>query len=193
MSFNISTTSALVIASGRCSGRKARKPCSQLLKAGAADCAGKHWVSTSRFQRRKNVRELLAEHRDLLSVRTRVITLPCDMWDRCVKSWVCGRCSDLLCDLLTNPASPQICRLWAWATGSLVEPLARVLSGPWGEAGHSLVYGQDRLDADFCLCTEPPVCECSGWYLSDAIRSEPEEFGLTQSCKKEELAGGTPD
>ena len=71
----------------------------------------------------------------------------------------------------------------------LVEPLARVLAN-LGVKNALVVYGQDRLD-EISMSAKTSVCEIrDGSFCSYEI--EPEQFGF-EKCKKEELAGGTPE
>lgn len=88
---------------------------------------------------------------------------------------------------LTNPAgaSMQVMGVYEEA---LVEPLARVLS-KLGVKSAMIVYGQDVLD-EISMSAPTTVCEVKdGEYRSYVI--EPEQFGYAK-CGKEELAGGTP-
>lgn len=88
---------------------------------------------------------------------------------------------------LTNPAgaSMQVMGVYEEA---LVEPLARVLS-KLGVKSAMVVYGQDVLD-EISMSAPTTVCEVKdGEYRSYVI--EPEQFGYAK-CGKEELAGGTP-
>ncbi len=88
---------------------------------------------------------------------------------------------------LTNPAgaSMQVMGVYEEA---LVEPLARVLS-KLGVKSAMVVYGQDVLD-EISLSAPTTVCEVKdGSYRSYVI--EPEQFGFAK-CEKEELIGGAP-
>lgn len=88
---------------------------------------------------------------------------------------------------LTNPAgaSMQVMGVYEEA---LVEPLARVLS-KLGVKSAMVVYGQDVLD-EISMSAPTTVCEVkNGTYQSYVI--EPEQFGYAK-CKKEELTGGSP-
>lgn len=88
---------------------------------------------------------------------------------------------------LTNPASPSMQLLGVYDE-SLVEPLARVLTSLGVKRG-MVVYGTDKLD-EISASSATRICEFdNGKYNSYTIT--PEEFGLT-SCKKEDLKGGTP-
>ena len=89
---------------------------------------------------------------------------------------------------LANPASANL-QVMGVYDESLVEPLAKVLSN-LGVKRALVVYGQDRLD-EISASAETSVCEVKdGTFKS--YRISPEQFGLTR-CKKEELTGGTPD
>ena len=89
---------------------------------------------------------------------------------------------------LANPASANL-QVMGVYDESLVEPLAKVLSN-LGVKRALVVYGQDRLD-EISASAETSVCEVKdGIFKSYTI--SPEQFGLTR-CKKEELTGGTPD
>lgn len=89
---------------------------------------------------------------------------------------------------LTNPASPSMQLLGVYDR-SLVEPLARVLYSLGVKRG-MVVYGTDKID-EISASAPTFVCEINnGEYNTYTVT--PEDFGLTR-CKKEELAGGTPD
>ncbi len=89
---------------------------------------------------------------------------------------------------LANPASANL-QVMGVYDESLVEPLAKVLSN-LGVKRALVVYGQDRLD-EISASAETSVCEVKdGTFKSYTI--SPEQFGLTR-CKKEELTGGTSD
>lgn len=88
---------------------------------------------------------------------------------------------------LTNPASPSM-QLMGVYSESLVEPLAKVLNNMGIQRGF-VVYGQDKLD-EISLSAPTSICEIKeGYYRSFIIR--PEDFGLDR-CKKEDLVGGSP-
>lgn len=88
---------------------------------------------------------------------------------------------------LTNPASPNMQLLGVY-DASLVEPLARVLTSLGVKSG-MVLYGTDKLD-EISASAPTLVCEFrDGNYKTYTIT--PEQFGFT-SCKKEDLVGGTP-
>lgn len=89
---------------------------------------------------------------------------------------------------LTNPAKPVYFLLGVY-DGYLVEPLAKVLDS-LGVKRALVVYGQEKLD-EISACGPTTVCELrDGYYRSSVIR--PEDFGLL-SGKAGDLVGGTPD
>lgn len=88
---------------------------------------------------------------------------------------------------LTNPAKPTRILLGVYDE-SLVQPLAKVLSTLGVKRG-MVVYGMDKLD-ELSLSAPTYACEIKdGFYNPYTIK--PEDFGLTR-CEKEDLKGGTP-
>ena len=89
---------------------------------------------------------------------------------------------------LTNPGSPSMQLLGVY-DDYLAEPLAQVLIHLGVKRG-MVVYGMDKLD-EISLSAPTRICEIkNGWFKSYTIT--PEEFGFTR-CKKEDLRGGTPE
>ncbi len=89
---------------------------------------------------------------------------------------------------LTNPARPSIQLLGVYDE-SLVEPLAQVLMSIGVKQG-LVVFGQDKLD-EISLSTPTTVCDFKdGRYKTYVIK--PEDFGI-ERCSKEDLVGGTPE
>lgn len=89
---------------------------------------------------------------------------------------------------LTNPAKPEMFLLGVY-DGYLVEPLAKVLCSLGVKRG-LVAYGQEKLD-EISPNGPTTICELrDGYYRSSVIR--PEDFGLV-SGKKEDLVGGTPE
>lgn len=89
---------------------------------------------------------------------------------------------------LSNPAGANM-ELMGVYEESLVEPLARVMEN-LGVTKGMVVYGQDRLD-EISMSAETTVCEIrNGNFHTYTIT--PEQFGF-QRCRKEELKGGTPE
>ncbi|MCI7301642.1 anthranilate phosphoribosyltransferase [Ihubacter massiliensis] len=89
---------------------------------------------------------------------------------------------------LTNPAGANMQLLGVYEE-ELVEPMANVLAN-LGVKNAMVVYGQDGLD-EISMSAPTTVCEVrSGSYQSYVI--SPEDFGLKR-CKKADLTGGTPE
>ena len=89
---------------------------------------------------------------------------------------------------LSNPAGANM-QVMGVYDEKLVEPLARVLSN-LGVKNAMVVYGQDCLD-EISMSARTSVCEIKdGKFRSYEI--EPEQFGF-KKCDKEELIGGTPE
>lgn len=89
---------------------------------------------------------------------------------------------------LTNPAGANM-ELMGVYEEALVEPLAKVLKN-LGVRNAMVVYGQDKLD-EISMVAPTTVCEVhEGVFKSYEIT--PEQFGFTR-CKKEDLTGGSPE
>ncbi|MDR2484768.1 MAG: anthranilate phosphoribosyltransferase [Treponema sp.] len=88
---------------------------------------------------------------------------------------------------LVNPAGAQMELLGVYDE-DLVEPMAQVLVN-LGVKNALVVYGQDGLD-EISMSAPTAVCEVrEGKFTSYTIK--PEQFGFKR-CKKEELTGGAP-
>lgn len=88
---------------------------------------------------------------------------------------------------LTNPAGAQF-QVMGVYDEMLVEPLAQVLCN-LGVQRAMVVYGKDGLD-EISISDATKVCEVKdGSFTCYTIC--PEDFGLTR-CKKEDIVGGTP-
>lgn len=89
---------------------------------------------------------------------------------------------------LTNPAKPEYYVLGVYDE-YLVEPIAKVLD-KMGVKRAFVVYGQDRLD-EISASAPTTVCELkNGYYRSSVIR--PEDFGMARGTK-DEIVGGSPE
>lgn len=88
---------------------------------------------------------------------------------------------------LSNPAGANMQLLGVYDE-ELVEPMAQVLSN-LGVKNAMVVYGQDGLD-EISMSAPTTVCEIRNKEFRKYIL-EPEQFGLTR-CSKEELVGGSP-
>lgn len=88
---------------------------------------------------------------------------------------------------LSNPAGANM-ELMGVFDQALVEPLAQVMAN-LGVSRGMVVYGQDKLD-EISASAPTSVCEIKdGMFTTYEIT--PEQFGYTR-CDKEELQGGTP-
>jgi anthranilate phosphoribosyltransferase len=89
---------------------------------------------------------------------------------------------------LVNPAGANMELLGVYSE-ELVEPLAQVLLNLGVKSG-MVVFGQDGLD-EISLSSPTTVCELSANGGLHTYTIAPEDFGFTR-CKKEDLAGGSP-
>ncbi len=88
---------------------------------------------------------------------------------------------------LTNPASPRHHLLGVYDP-YLIETVAQVLMKLGSESG-MVVYGKDKLD-EISLSAPTMICEYkNGWLKNYEIT--PEQFGF-ERCTKNDLLGGTP-
>lgn len=88
---------------------------------------------------------------------------------------------------LANPAGANM-ELMGVYDESLIEPLAHVLAN-LGVKRALVVYGTDGLD-EISLSAPTKICEVKDRTFT-SYEITPEQFGLTR-CKKEDLVGGTP-
>ena len=89
---------------------------------------------------------------------------------------------------LTNPARPNYQLLGVYDE-TLLEPLAVVL-GDLGVKRGLVVYGQDKMD-EISLSAPTSVCAfVDGWTKKFTIT--PQDYGF-RMCRKEDLRGGTPE
>ena len=88
---------------------------------------------------------------------------------------------------LSNPAGANM-ELMGVYDESLVEPLAQVMA-KLGVSRGMVVYGKDSLD-EISMCAPTAVCEIKdGWFQS--YKLTPEQFGY-ERCDKSQLTGGSP-
>ncbi|MBO5057482.1 MAG: anthranilate phosphoribosyltransferase [Lachnospiraceae bacterium] len=182
-SFNISTTSALVIAAG---GVKVAKHGNRAAssKCGTADCLEALGVNID-LSPEKCV-ELLEKAGICFFFAQKYHTSM--KYVGPIRKELGIRTVFNILGPLTNPASPDMQLLGVYDE-SLVEPLARVLTSLGVKRG-MVVYGLDKLD-EISASSPTLICELNqGEYKTYTIT--PEEFGFT-TCKKEDLAGGTPE
>ena len=180
-SFNISTTSALVIAAGGVPVAKHGNRAASS-KSGAADCLEALGVNimitpgqSTKLLENIGICFLFAQnyHASMKYVAP-------------VRKELTIRTVFNLLGPLSNPAG-AIMELMGVYDESLVEPLSRVMTNLGVKRG-MVVYGQDKLD-EISMSAPTTVCEINnGQYRSYVI--QPEDFGL-QRCSKDELVGGT--
>lgn len=182
-SFNISTTSALVIAAGGVPVAKHGNRAASS-KSGAADVLEALGVKitvspeeSARILKKINICFLFAQNYHF--AMKYVAPIRKELGIRTVFN---------ILGPLSNPAGANM-ELMGVYDETLVEPLAQVMA-KLGVVKGMVVYGQDRLD-EISMSAPTTVCEIrDGWFQSYQIR--PEQFGYN-SCAKEELAGGTPE
>ena len=181
-SFNISTTSALVLAAAgipiaKHGNRAASSSC------GTADCLEALGVNIEQTPER--CRELLQEVGICFLFAQKYHTSM--KYVGAIRRELGIRTVFNILGPLTNPARPSMQLLGVYDE-SLVQPLAQVLADLGVRRG-LVVYGQEKLD-EISLCAPTTVCEIrDGFYRSFVMK--PEDFGLTR-CEKEDLLGGTP-
>jgi anthranilate phosphoribosyltransferase len=88
---------------------------------------------------------------------------------------------------LVNPAGANMELLGVYDE-DLLEPMAKVLCNLGVQSG-MVVYGQDGLD-EISISSPTEICELRNGFIKSYV-IEPEQFGFTR-CKKEDLVGGTP-
>lgn len=182
-SFNISTTSALVIAS---SGMKVAKHGNRAAssKSGTADCLEALGVNIN--QSPEMCRELLKEAGMCFFFAQKYHTSM--KYVGAIRKELGFRTVFNILGPLTNPGTPSMQLLGVYDE-YLVEPLAQVLINLGIKRG-MVVYGQDKLD-EISLSAATTICEIrDGWFKTSVIT--PEEFGFKR-CSKEDLKGGTPE
>ena len=181
-SFNISTTSALVVAAG---GVKVAKHGNRAASSlcGTADCLEALGV---------NIRQSPARCIELLN-EVGMCFFFAQQYHKSMK-YVGPIRKELgfrtvfnILGPLTNPAVPSMQLLGVYDE-YLVAPLTQVLI-QLGVRRGMVVYGQDKLD-EISLSSPTTISEIrDGWYRVSVIK--PEDFGF-ERCTKEELRGGTP-
>ena len=181
-SFNISTTSSLVIAAGGVPvakhGNRAASP-----KSGAADVLEALGVKitltperSAEILKKINICFLFAQNYHI--AMKYVAPIRKELGIRTVFN---------ILGPLSNPAGANM-ELMGVYDQSLVEPLAQVMANLGVNRG-MVVYGQDSLD-EISMCAPTSVCEIrDGKFTSYEIT--PEQFGY-ERCEKGALTGGTP-
>lgn len=181
-SFNISTTSAMVIAStGVKVAKHGNRAASSL--SGTADCLEALGI---------NINEDPDKCREMLE-KTGFCFLFAQKYHSAMK-YVGPIRKELgirtvfnILGPLTNPAKPEFFLLGVYDE-YLVEPVAKVLSS-LGVKRALVVHGQDQMD-EISASAPTTVCELrEGFYRTSVIK--PEDFGLTRG-RKEDIIGGSP-
>ncbi len=181
-SFNISTTAAIVTASG---GVKVAKHGNRAAssKSGTADCLEALGVNI--MQEPDKCRELLEKVNMCFFFAQKYHTSM--KYVGAIRKELGFRTVFNILGPLTNPGSPKMQLLGVYDE-YLVVPLAQVLINLGVERG-MVVYGKDKLD-EISASAPTAVCEFKdGWFKTYTIT--PEQFGITR-CAKSDLVGGTP-
>ena len=181
-SFNISTTSSLVIAAGGVPVAKHGNRAASS-KSGAADvleALGVKIIQTpersAEILKKINICFLFAQNYHI--AMKYVAPIRKELGIRTVFN---------ILGPLSNPAGANM-ELMGVFDQSLVEPLAQVMANLGVNRG-MVVYGQDSLD-EISMCAPTSVCEIrDGKFTSYEIT--PEQFGY-ERCEKGALTGGTP-
>ena len=181
-SFNISTTSSLVIAAGGVPVAKHGNRAASS-KSGAADVLEALGVKITLMPERSaeilkkiNICFLFAQNYHI--AMKYVAPIRKELGIRTVFN---------ILGPLSNPAGANM-ELMGVYDQSLVEPLAQVMANLGVDRG-MVVYGQDSLD-EISMCAPTSVCEIrDGKFTSYEIT--PEQFGY-ERCEKGALTGGTP-
>ncbi|MDE6539107.1 MAG: anthranilate phosphoribosyltransferase [Ruminococcus sp.] len=181
-SFNISTTSALVIASsGVLVAKHGNRAASSL--CGTADCLEALGVNINLEP--EKCRQLLNEVGFCFFFAQKYHTSM--KYVAPIRKELGIRTVFNILGPLTNPANPKMHLLGVYDR-SLVEPVAEVLM-KLGSKNGMVVYGTDKLD-EISMSAPTAVCEYqNGWIKNYEIT--PEQFGF-ERCTKEDLKGGTP-
>ena len=181
-SFNISTTSSLVIAAGGVPVAKHGNRAASS-KSGAADVLEALGVNitippekSAELLKKINICFLFAQNYHI--AMKYVAPIRKELGIRTVFN---------ILGPLSNPAGANM-ELMGVFDQALVEPLAQVMA-KLGVTKGMVVFGQDKLD-EISMSAPTSVCEIKdGWFQSYEIT--PEQFGY-ERCSKDDLAGGTP-
>ncbi len=181
-SFNISTTSAMVVASaGVKIAKHGNRAASSL--CGTADCLEALGINIQ--QDVDKCREMLDETNFCFFFAQKYHTSM--KYVGPIRKELGIRTVFNILGPLTNPSSPKRFLLGVYDR-SLVEPLAQVLMNLGVKRG-MVVYGTDKLD-EISVAAPTHICEFKeGWFKSYDI--EPKQFGLAGGTH-EDIKGGTP-
>ena len=181
-SFNISTTSAMVIASAGVKVAKHGNRAASSL-SGTADCLEALGVNIQ--QDVDKCREMLDETAFCFFFAQKYHTSM--KYVGPIRKELGIRTVFNILGPLTNPSSPKRFLLGVYDR-SLVEPLAQVLMNLGVKRG-MVVFGTDKLD-EISVAAPTHICEFKdGWFKSYDIT--PQQFGLTGGTH-EDIKGGTP-
>lgn len=181
-SFNISTTAALVLASGGVKVAKHGNRAASSL-SGTADCLEALGVNIN--QDPEKAKELLEKVGMCFFFAQKYHTSM--KYVGAIRKELGFRTVFNILGPLTNPSKPNYFLLGVYDQ-YLVEPVAKVLTKLGVERGF-VVYGMDKLD-EISISAPTLVCEIrDGFYRTSTIT--PEQFGF-QSASKEDIVGGTP-
>ena len=181
-SFNISTTSSLVVAAG---GIKVAKHGNRAAssQSGAADCLEALGINI--HQSPDKARELLDKVGICFFFAQKYHTSM--KYVGAIRKELGFRTVFNILGPLTNPARPDMFMLGVYDE-YLVEPIAKVLS-KLGVRKGLVFYGQDKLD-EISISSPTTICELqNGFYRTSVIT--PEQFGLSRATK-DEIVGGSP-
>lgn len=182
-SFNISTTSSIVIAAGGVPVAKHGNRAASS-KSGAADCLEALGVNITIPPEKS--KELLDKiNICFLFAQNYHISMK---YVGPVRKELGIRTIFNILGPLANPAGATL-QVMGVYDEALVKPLAQVLSN-LGVTRALVVYGQDKLD-EISMCAPTTVCEINNKQFQDYV-IEPEQFGY-QKCDKDALVGGTPE
>lgn len=181
-SFNISTTAALVLASGGVKVAKHGNRAASSL-SGTADCLEALGVNIQ--QDPEKAKELLEKVGMCFFFAQKYHTSM--KYVGAIRKELGFRTVFNILGPLTNPSKPNYFLLGVYDQ-YLVEPVAKVLTKLGVERGF-VVYGMDKLD-EISISAPTLVCEIrDGFYRTSTIT--PEQFGF-QRASKEDIVGGTP-
>ena len=182
-SFNISTTSAFVIAaSGIMVSKHGNRAASSL--SGTADCLEALGANISLEPQK--CKELLDESGFCFFFAQKYHTSM--KYVGAIRKELGFRTVFNILGPLTNPACPQYHLLGVYDS-ILLAPVAEVLMKLGSKRG-MVVYGTDKLD-EISISAPTSICEYKdGWMKNYTIT--PEQFGC-ERCSKNELLGGTPE
>lgn len=181
-SFNISTTSALILAAGGVKVAKHGNRAASSL-SGTADCLEALGVNIN--QDPKKAKECLEKAGICFFFAQKYHTSM--KYVGAIRKELGFRTVFNILGPLTNPAKPNYFLLGVY-DGYLVEPLAKVLMKLGVKRG-CVVYGLDKLD-EISISAPTTICEIKDGQYSTCVIT-PEQFGF-KTANKEDIVGTTP-